>query len=86
MKLLYVLPLVLIVNLKAEMLTEILNDSIEKNPDMNKQLKYYETTLQDLEIAKSGNLPSLDYQGSLGKEKTKMKELRVLILHTIITL
>ncbi len=71
MKLLYVLPLVLIVNLKAEMLTEILNDSIEKNPDMNKQLKYYETTLQDLEIAKSGNLPSLDYQGSLGKEKTK---------------
>jgi len=47
-------PLVLAISLQAETLNEVLNNAIEANPDVNRQLKYYESVLQDLEIAKSG--------------------------------
>ncbi len=71
MKIKQLILLVLAVSLQAETLNEVLNNAIEANPDVNRQLKYYESVLQDLEIAKSGNLPTLDYQGSVGKERTK---------------
>ena len=71
MRLIYLLPLALSVSLHAELLDNVLNNAIEANPEVNRQLKYYESVLQDLEIAKSGNLPTLDYQGSVGRESTK---------------
>lgn len=71
LKLLFILPLILSISLQAETLNDVLNNTLEANPDINKQLKYYESVLQDLEIAKSTNLPSLDYEGSVGSERTK---------------
>ncbi len=75
MKLLCLLPLILSLGLQAETLNDVLNNSIKANPDVNRQLKYYESVLQDLKIAKSGNLPSLDYQGNIGREKTKRENI-----------
>ena len=71
MKLSYIIPILITVTLQAETLDNVLNNAIKANPDVNRQLKYYESVLQDLEIAKSGNLPTLDYQGSVGEERTK---------------
>jgi adhesin transport system outer membrane protein len=71
LKLLHAIPLLVVVTLQAEVLNDVLNNAIKANPDVNKQLRYYESVLQDLEIAKSGNLPTLDYQGSVGRERTK---------------
>ena len=71
MKLKLLLIFIFTLALNAETLNDILNSAIKTNPDVNKQLKYYDSVIQDLEIAKSGNLPTLDYQGSIGKERTK---------------
>jgi len=71
LKLSYIIPILITVTLQAETLDNVLNNAIKANPDVNRQLKYYESVLQDLEIAKSGNLPTLDYQGSVGEERTK---------------
>lgn len=71
MKIKYLLPLFFALGLQAESLNDVLNSAIKANPDVNRQMRYYESVLQDLEIAKSGNLPTLDYQGSVGKERTK---------------
>lgn len=71
MKIKYLLPLLFALGLQAESLNDVLNSAIKANPDVNRQMRYYESVLQDLEIAKSGNLPTLDYQGSVGQERTK---------------
>ncbi|WP_024955899.1 TolC family outer membrane protein [Sulfurospirillum arcachonense] len=74
MKVRYLLPFCLLIGLQAEDLTTLLNNAVKSNPDVNRQLKYYESVLQDLNIAKAGNLPSLDFQSSAGRERTKRED------------
>lgn len=57
----------LITSLFAEQPYNIINNSVENHPDVNRQMKYYNGVLQDLEIAKSDNLPTLDYRGEIGQ-------------------
>lgn len=56
-------------SLYAEQLNDIVNSAIKAHPNVTRQIKYYNGVLQDLEIAKSDNLPTLDYTGELGREK-----------------
>jgi len=55
---------------QAENLYDVINSSIKASPTVNRQIKFYDGVLQDLEIAKSDNLPTLDYQGEYGREIT----------------
>ena len=64
------LVLTLLTSICAEQPYSIVNSAIEAHPDVNRQMKFYNGVLQDLEIAKSDNLPTLDYKGEFGKEKT----------------
>lgn len=53
--------------LLAEQPYDIVNSAIKASPDVNKQIRFYNGVLQDLEIAKSDNLPTLDYRGEIGR-------------------
>jgi adhesin transport system outer membrane protein len=60
----------LLTSIFAEQPYSIVNSAIEAHPDVNRQIKFYNGVLQDLEIAKSDNLPTLDYIGELGRERS----------------
>lgn len=53
-------------NLEALNLKEALNEVLDTNPVVKERLKNFNETRQDLEIAKSEWLPSLDYRASIG--------------------
>jgi len=72
MKIKYLLLATVIVTAaQAENLYDVINSSIKASPTVNRQIKFYDGVLQDLEIAKSDNLPTLDYQGEIGRDITK---------------
>ncbi len=54
------------VNLNALNLKDAVIEAMETNPVVKERLKNFNETQQDLEIAKSEWLPSLDYRGSIG--------------------
>jgi len=64
----YVIPFIIVACLQAETLDNIINSSIKASPIVNRQIKFYDGVLQDLDIAKSDNLPTLDYRGEIGRE------------------
>lgn len=59
---------ILLSSLVAEEPYDIVNSVVSAHPDVNRQMKFYDGVLQDLEIAKSNNLPTLDYQGEIWKK------------------
>jgi len=61
---------ILLSSLIAEEPYDIVNSAVSAHPDVNRQMKFYNGVLQDLEIAKSDNLPTLDYQGEIGRSWT----------------
>lgn len=63
----YAILAITITGLLAEQPYDIVNSALNAHPDVNRQIKYYDGVLQDLEIAKSDNLPTLDYRGEIGK-------------------
>jgi len=54
-------------NLSALTLQETLVEVINTNPSVQEKLKTFNETQQDLEIAKSEWLPSIDYRGTFGR-------------------
>lgn len=61
---------ILAIGLMAKHPHDTINSAIDAHPDVNRQLKFYNSVLQDLEIAKSDNLPTLDYRGEIGRART----------------
>ncbi|RBQ25941.1 MULTISPECIES: TolC family outer membrane protein [Arcobacteraceae] len=55
------------INLNALTLQETLVEVMNTNPVVQERLKNFNETQQDLEIAKSEWLPSIDYRGSFGR-------------------
>ncbi len=58
-------------SLFALTLKETMILTLENNPQVQERLSNYNETREDLQIAKSGWLPKLDYIGSLGYERAK---------------
>ncbi len=53
--------------LSALTLKEAILETMDTNPVVKERMKNFSETQQDLEIAKAGWLPSLDYRGSFGR-------------------
>jgi len=60
--------------LLAEQPYDIINSAIAAHPDVNRQMKFYNGVLQDLEISESDNLPTLDYRGEIGRGRYAKEE------------
>ena len=57
-------------SLNALTLQEGVDEVLETNPIIQERLQNYKATLEDLRISESAYLPSLDYAGNFGKDKT----------------
>ena len=57
--------------LVALTLPEAVEKTLETNPEMQKSISNYIAVKNDLDMAKSGYRPTLDYRGAFGEEKTK---------------
>jgi adhesin transport system outer membrane protein len=57
------------INLQALTLKESVLEALETNPVVQERLKNFNETQQDLEIAKSEWLPSLDYRATFGRNE-----------------
>lgn len=55
--------------LNATTLKQSIQKILKDNPVIKERVKNYNTTLQDIKIAKSGWLPTLDYLGGIGYER-----------------
>ncbi len=60
---------ILFTSLLAEQPYNIINSAVDAHPNVNRQINFYKQVLQDLDIAQSDNLPTLDYRGEIGQEK-----------------
>ncbi|MGJ0313360.1 TolC family outer membrane protein [Aliarcobacter cryaerophilus] len=58
------------INANALTLKETLNEVLETNPVVQERLKNLNETREDLNIAKSEWLPSLDYRGTIGRNNS----------------
>lgn len=74
MKTLFIMILVLLslptVTLQALSLEEAVNEVLYTNPVVKERLNNYNKTTQDLKIAKSEFLPSVDFESRIGYERT----------------
>ena len=65
----YLLALSLIVPAYAVTLPEMVKGTLDNNPAMKKNISDYNAVKHDLEIAKSGNRPDIDFNAAMGREK-----------------
>ncbi len=59
------------ISMSAMGIKEVLRETIETNPHISQKIHEYKEVVEDLQIAKKGWKPTLDYLGSMGKEWTK---------------
>jgi len=71
------IAMVLLLNLPLAALTlpEAVEHTLESNPKMQKSVSDYIAVKNDLNIAKSGYRPTLDFRGAIGEETTKRNSL-----------